>query len=103
MSHVDLLSAMPAWPALMDAATGALYLEISPASFQALVRRAAIRPVDLGLGVVRWRRSDLDDLVARLPVRGGGTQADVSPPSFEDALARSATRTGKATRRAAAA
>lgn len=96
MSRLERLAEMPAWPILMNAETGALYLEISQASFQALVRRIGVRPVDLGLGVVRWRRRDLDELVTGLPVRGAANPDQPTTPDFDTALARSAQRAGHA-------
>jgi len=92
MSVADQLAAMPDWPALMNAGTAALYLEISEASFLALARRSSLRPVDLGLSVVRWRKVDLDTLVGALPARGAQGQAEGSDDPFETALRRSAVR-----------
>lgn len=83
---------MPAWPALMNAATAALYLEMSPSSFLGVARRKGLRPVDLGLALVRWRRSDLDELIGTLPFRGEDHQAIGGPADFDDALERSARR-----------
>jgi hypothetical protein len=95
MSLHEQLAEMPDWPILMNAATAALYLEISPASFHALVRRAGVRPVDMGMGLVRWRRRDLDDLVTALPARQ--TSQEQPPPGadFNAALERSARRAGQ--------
>lgn len=92
MSTADRLADMPAWPILMNAATAALYLEISSGSFLALARRTRIQPVDLGLGVVRWRRDDLDRLVAELPHRGGAATPEPANCDFDAALARSSKR-----------
>lgn len=91
--HTDnQLARMPAWPLLMNAAIGALYLGLSPASFLGLMRRCGVRPVELGLGVVRWRRSDLDSLIGALPYRGELAPQGPSAPDFDAALARSAQR-----------
>jgi hypothetical protein len=92
MTAIQRLSAMPAWPLLMDAATGALYLEVSPESFLAIVRRAGLRPVDLGVGVVRWRRPEIDQLIQGLPVRGGQGSPALEPIDFDAALQRAAKR-----------
>lgn len=54
------------WPALMDLATAASYLQLSPASTNRLFRREGLQPLGLGLRRRRWRRGDLDDLLARL-------------------------------------
>ena len=96
MTAAQRLAEMPAWPILMNAATGALYLEISEGSFLGLMRRKGVRPVDLGASVVRWRRSDLDTLVGALPARGAGVGDEPPAVDFESALNRSAQR---ATRR----
>jgi predicted DNA-binding transcriptional regulator AlpA len=93
MTAQERLAVMPAWPALMNAETGALYLGLSEAGFRALVRREQIRPVDMGMRLVRWRRGDLDALVTALPAYGlnqreGGAAAD----DFDAALERSARR-----------
>ena len=101
MSISGQLNEMPAWPALMNSETGALYLELSVGSFRGLVRRSGIRPVDLGLGLVRWRRSDLDALVSALPARGPTDAEAPTTSAFDDALARSAAKAAgpKATQR----
>ena len=98
MSLEERRAEMPAWPLLMGASTAALYLEIAERSFRALARRAGLRPVDLGLGVVRWRRDDVDALVAALPRRGAANDdpaagAGLDPAdAFDAAIARSALR-----------
>lgn len=95
MNARDLLAEMPAWPALMNAETGALYLGISVASFQNLMRRARVRPVDMGMSLVRWRRSDLDVLVTSLPTRGAANDDDVPELDFNAALELSSRRAAK--------
>jgi hypothetical protein len=57
----------PDWPALMPLAMAAQYLSVDESSFQKFARANALRPVDLGLELERWRRSDLDRLIAKLP------------------------------------
>jgi len=57
------------WPALMDLQTAADYLALAPGSLVGLLRREGIFPVELGARLRRWRRSDLDIVVERLPHR----------------------------------
>lgn len=92
MSALERLATMPAWPLLMDALTAGLYLEVSADTFLSIVRRAGLRPVDLGVGVVRWRRRDIDDLVQGLPARGGEAGHVQAPVDFQAALERAAGR-----------
>ena len=66
----------------MDTALAASYLALSESSFRVVAARAGVQPVDLGLAVTRWRRTDLDGLVDRLPHRGGA--ATGSPESDQD-------------------
>lgn len=56
------------WPALMDLTTAGDYLALAPGSLLSLLRRERVAPVDLGVKLRRWRRSDLDELVERLPM-----------------------------------
>lgn len=81
---------LPNWPNLMDAATAAAYLAIGESSFRALAARAGVLPVELGLQVTRWRRSDIDAMVANLAVRGVEITDDTAnaPDAAEEALAR---------------
>lgn len=58
------------WPALMDEGTAAAYLALGRASLRRLLAREGVAPVRLGLRLRRWRRSDLDQLLERLPVLG---------------------------------
>jgi hypothetical protein len=55
------------WPALMDERTAAEYLGLSIGSLRLLLRRLRIEPLPLGLRVKRWRRADIDEVIARLP------------------------------------
>jgi hypothetical protein len=50
----------------MDLATAAAYLQLSAASARRLFRRERLEPIGLGLRCRRWRRADLDELLARL-------------------------------------
>jgi hypothetical protein len=58
------------WPALMDLDTAGAYLRLAPGRLVSLLRRENVAPVDLGLRLRRWRRADLDELIARLPSVG---------------------------------
>jgi hypothetical protein len=68
MPHIPAAD-LPNWPSLMDVHAAAAYLAISEGSFRKLAARSGIQPVDLGLSVMRWRRSDLDRLIEKLPHR----------------------------------
>lgn len=78
MTSVDI----PDWPALMDAPTAAAYLSISESSFRFVARVQGVKPVDMGLATVRWRRKDLDGLIDRLPARGANIHA--ATPAIQD-------------------
>jgi predicted DNA-binding transcriptional regulator AlpA len=67
------------WPALMDLATVSAYLALAPGSVASLLRRENIFPVELGGRFKRWRRSDLDALIARLPARGAPAEPACQP------------------------
>lgn len=58
---------LPNWPILLTAAMAARYLSVDEHSFGIIVEKSGVCPVDLGLPLVRWRRSELDRLVGRLP------------------------------------
>ncbi len=65
------LAQLPDWPALMDADTAALYCcGISVATFKAFANLHGVKPIDMGLRLLRYRRRDLDALIDRLPARG---------------------------------
>jgi hypothetical protein len=64
------------WPALMDEKTAAAYLGLGAASARAWLRRAGVRPVELGLRARRWRRSDVDAALEGLPARDGTSVRD---------------------------
>lgn len=63
------------WPAALTADQACEYLSIEQPGFGALMHRSRILPVDLGDGTPRWRRSDLDSLLKRLPVLPQSTPA----------------------------
>jgi hypothetical protein len=87
---------LPNWPSLMDVRTAAAYLGIGEASFRGVVARAGIQPVDLGLSLLRWRRSDLDHLIEQLPPKelvGDPTKPEMDPAGA--ALERVRRRHGK--------
>jgi excisionase family DNA binding protein len=55
------------WPTLMITSMAAHYLSLDEDTFSAIAIRNGVRPVEVTLGEVRWKRSDLDGLVRRLP------------------------------------
>jgi hypothetical protein len=57
-----------AWPALMDQRTAAAYLGVGVGTLRVLLRRLGVEPLTLGLRLRRWRRSDLDAVIAQLPL-----------------------------------
>lgn len=63
------------WPAALTLDQACRYLSIEQPAFGALMDRSRILPVDLGDGTPRWRRSDLDSLLKRLPVLPQSTPA----------------------------
>ena len=70
----DKWCGMP-WPAALTLDQACRYLSIEQQGFGALMDRSRILPVDLGDGTPRWRRSDLDSLLKRLPVLPQSTPA----------------------------
>jgi excisionase family DNA binding protein len=58
---------LPNWPILLGTVLAARYLSLDEHSFGIVAAKAGVRPVDLGLPLIRWRRSELDRLVAKLP------------------------------------
>lgn len=62
--------ALPDWPALMDRAMAADYLRVSQGSFTVIAAKQNLRPVQMDVDVIRWRRRDLDALIDSLPLRG---------------------------------
>ncbi len=79
---------LPNWPAIMDTALAAKYLALGESSFRVVAARAGVQPVDFGLAVTRWRRTDLDRLVNALPTRGPNVTA--APNSHDTDLAEAA-------------
>ena len=55
------------WPSLLSAAMAARYLSLDEATFQSFTARNGIQPVEPFPGELRWRRTDLDMHVKRLP------------------------------------
>jgi hypothetical protein len=51
----------------MSLATAARYLSMDENSFRSVARAHDLRTVELGLDLERWRPSDLDRLIAKLP------------------------------------
>lgn len=76
---------LPNWPILMSTALAARYLSMDENSFVQVTRRAGVRPVDLGLAMVRWRRGELDRLVNDLPATSGLSGALDPVPDAERA------------------
>lgn len=68
------------WPALMDLRTAGEYLALRPSTVVRFLERQAVPAVDLGVRLRRWRKRDLDVLIARLPPYGAGDHA----PSQEE-------------------
>lgn len=83
----------PAWPALLTTEFACAYTSLSEVSFRLLARKMKIHPVECaGLAVVRWRRTDLDALIDRLPPRGAempaeGAVANTTDPAQDAAQA----------------
>lgn len=81
--------ARPDWPALMDAQTAASYLSCSVDTMRGVTARAGVKPVDMGISRLRWRRKDLDALVDSLRPRGApmASEGAPEPDPANDALA----------------
>lgn len=77
---------LPNWPATLTTEMAARYLMVGENTFRAIAARSGIRPVDLGASLVRWRRSDLDGLVDKLPARGADC-VDLQPNEIDPAAA----------------
>lgn len=56
-----------AWPALMSLECVCSYLSLDSFKFQQFAQRYALRPVELDSEVILWRRTDIDQLLKRLP------------------------------------
>jgi len=75
---------MPNWPALMTTELACAYTSLARASFLLLAGRQGVLPVECaGLAVVRWKRTDLDVLIDKLPARGAEMDIGVTTPSRE--------------------
>jgi len=61
------LTPLPNWPILLTTELAARYLSIDENTFAMLAETSNLEPVDLGVSLIRWRRSELDRLVAKLP------------------------------------
>lgn len=73
----------PAWPAMMDLPLALAYTTLKEGAFRAVMARAGVQPVDLGLSILRWRRADLDGAIDRLPLKPTKSRPDAtedSPP-----------------------
>lgn len=68
---------LPNWPVLLTTEMASRYLSLDENSFNLVVHRGGVRPVDLGLAMTRWRRTELDRLINALPststIHSGGT------------------------------
>lgn len=62
----QLRTVVEAWPALLSEEMAARYLSVEQAVFRRVVARFRVEPVDIGEDY-RWRKSDLDQLIKRLP------------------------------------
>ena len=69
---------LPNWPILMGTELAARYLSMDENSFALMMRREGVRPVELGLSMIRWRRTELDRLVADLPSASAMPAGDVT-------------------------
>lgn len=86
----------PPWPALMDDRTAAAYLRLGRGSLRSLLAREGVSPVPLGLRLRRWRRTDLDALLARLPQAADARDpAGLALAAIERRLARAPRRGGR--------
>jgi len=79
---------LPNWPLLMPTSLAARYLSLDENNFLHVASAGDVRPVELGLDLTRWRRSDLDRLVGKLAMgplsKPPSTSADAS--RFEQAI-----------------
>lgn len=61
---------LPHWPALMDEATAAAYCSCSGPTFRALTSKFKVQPISTDFRLLRWRKTDIDAMIDRLPTRG---------------------------------
>jgi len=96
MHEQNITNFLPGWPELMDLSMASAYLSLSERSLRTIAAREAIKPVDLGLRLLRYRKSDLDRLVRDLAAGAGPSKLDESKAEAdriaELALARVAER-----------
>lgn len=71
---------LPNWPLLMTTSLACRYLSLDEDSFQHLANASDVRPVELGLSVIRWRRNDLDRMIAKFPM---GRLVEPERPPYE--------------------
>lgn len=69
------------WPALMSSDLAARYLSVDDDTFRRLAAEYRLEHVDLQDSLQRWRKSDLDRLIRRLPVVPAATFHSPSQPS----------------------
>lgn len=55
------------WPALMSLEMASRYLSLDDTSFSEIALQWGLDPIDVDLETLRWRKSDIDKLVKRLP------------------------------------
>lgn len=89
-------AALPSWPALLNIDLACAYTCMSEDSFRFFARRYEVHPVDCaGLAVTRWRKTDLDAMIDRLPPKGAEMAPEATPANIDPAdaaLARAARR-----------
>ena len=57
---------LPDWPHLLTLEQACAYLGLGAGTFRTI---CPVRPVDLGVNLTRWRRTEIDAWVAGLPAR----------------------------------
>lgn len=79
---------LPNWPLLMPTSLAARYLSLDENNFLHVASAGDVRPVELGLELTRWRRSDLDRLVGKLAMGPLSKPLSSSPDTskFEQAI-----------------
>jgi hypothetical protein len=78
----------PYWPAVMDLETASNYLSLSASTFRAVAARADIHPIDLGVRLLRYRRTDLDRMIQQTTDRTPAEPSHADDRRQEQALAR---------------
>lgn len=74
---------LPAWPAMMDLELAVAYTTLGEDSFRAVMSRNGVRPVDLGTSHLRWRKSDIDRAIDKLPLRAPKSPTDATHDAAE--------------------